>query len=40
MVAGQHGFVHFSLFTRKWKLFGNAGQVNKYFRKYTKGFKT
>ncbi|CAF3517790.1 unnamed protein product [Adineta steineri] len=25
-VAGQHGFVHFSLFTRKWKLFGNAGQ--------------
>jgi len=26
-VAGQHGFVHFSLFTRKWKLFGNAGQV-------------
>jgi len=27
VVAGQHGFVHFSLFTRKWKLFGNAGQV-------------
>ena len=27
-VAGQHGFVHFSLLTRKWKLFGNAGQVN------------
>ncbi|CAF0802050.1 unnamed protein product [Rotaria sordida] len=25
-VAGQHGFVHLSLFTRKWKLFGNAGQ--------------
>lgn len=27
VVAGQHGFVHFSLLTRKWKLFGNAGQV-------------
>ncbi|CAF3434359.1 unnamed protein product [Rotaria sp. Silwood1] len=26
VVAGQHGFVHLSLFTRKWKLFGNAGQ--------------
>ena len=30
-VAGQHGFVHFSLFTRKWKLFGNAGQVKTRF---------
>ncbi|CAF0845941.1 unnamed protein product [Didymodactylos carnosus] len=25
-VAGQHGFAHLSLLTRKWKLFGNAGQ--------------
>jgi hypothetical protein len=31
VVAGQHGFVHLSLFTRKWKLFGNAGQVERKF---------
>lgn len=26
-VAGRRGFAHYSLFTRKWKLFGNITQV-------------
>lgn len=27
-VAGRRGLAHYSLFTRKWKLFGNITQVN------------
>lgn len=27
-VAGRRGFAHYSLYTRKWKLFGNVTQVN------------
>ena len=26
-VAGRRGFAHYSLYTRKWKLFGNITQV-------------
>lgn len=29
-VAGRRGFAHYSLFTRKWKLFGNITQVCKF----------
>jgi hypothetical protein len=30
-VAGKFGFAHYSLLTKKWKLFGNITQVSPFF---------